>query len=141
MKDCERHGCKLPRAYFNKALGLKICLICRMTYYSNQRFIKIPDDKLVTQAVETNSLWLEAILNYSNTFHIENLYKGFKEELSNFIVKNEDIKNRLKESEANDLIEDIISIEEEIFDLKNQIDSSEMMHNFIFHRFQVYKTN
>ena len=69
---------------------------------------------------------------HSNTYNIEDLFKGFKGELSNFVQKNEDVKKRLKEAEEKDAIGEIDEIEKEAFELKKLIDSSEMMRNFTF---------
>ena len=108
-----------------------------MTYHSHLDFNKIPDSKLAKEAIETNSLWLNAIYNHSNTYNIEDLYKGFKRELDYFIQMNGEIRKRLIEVENNDNIAEIEQIEKEAFDLKRQIDSSEMMRSFTFHRFQI----
>ena len=112
-----------------------------MTYHSQLDFIKIPDAKFAKEAVETNSSWLKEMHIHSNTYNIEDLFKGFKGELSNFVQKNEEIRKRLKEAEDKDAIEEIDEIEKEAFELKKQIDSSEMMRSFTFHRFQLTKTS
>ena len=140
MKACDKPGCKSPRIFYNQAFGHKVCLSWRMTYHSQLDFIKIPDAKLAKEAVETNSSWLKAMHIHSKTYNIEDLFKGFKGELSNFVEKNEEVRKRLKEAEGNDEIGEIDEIEKEAFELKKQIDSSEMMRNFTFHRFQINKT-
>ena len=140
MKECEKPGSKSPQVFFSKALGLKVCLLCRMTYYSYHKFIKIPDVKLSVEAIDTNSLWLDTILVHSNTYPIEDLFKGFKGELNDFMLKNEEFIKRLREAANSDNFEEITKIEEEVFEFKQQIDSSEMMRNFTFHRFQITKT-
>ena len=75
--------------------------------------------------------------NHSNVFPVEELYKGFKGELNDFILKNEEVKKKLKDAQEKDLVEDIDSIEKEAFELKKQIDASEMMKNFTFNCFQI----
>ena len=137
MKECEKPGCKSPQVFFSKVLGLKVCLTCRMTYYSQHKFIKIPDAKLSVEAIDTNSLCLDTILAHSNTYPIEDLFKGFKGELNDFILKNEEFRKRLREAANSDNFEEITKIEEEVFEFKQQIDSSEMMRNFTFNCFQI----
>ena len=139
MKKCDSPGCKFPRVFFNRAFGHKVCLSWRMTYHSHLDFSRIPETKQVKEAIATNSLWLNAILTHTNTYPTEDLYKGLKEELRDFIIKNEEFRSRLDEAEENDNDGELTKIEEEAFELKRQIDSSEMMRNFTFHRFQINK--
>ena len=137
MKECEKPGCKSPRVFFNKAQGLKIWIECRMNYYSQLIFTKIPDSTQATLAIDNVAMWLKEINNHAQTYPIEDLHKGFKGELSEFVRKMEEIKKRLREVEDKDLIEEIENVEKDIYELKKQIDSSEMMHNFAFHRIQL----
>ena len=137
MKECERPGCKSPRVFFNKAQGLKIWIEWRMNYYSQLIFTKISDSTQATQAIDNVAMWLKEINNHAQTYPIEDLYKGFKGELSEFVRKMEEIKKRLREVEDKDLIEEIENVEKDIYELKKQMDSSEMMHNFAFHRIQL----
>ena len=86
----------------------------------------------------TNSLLiLNANFYHSNVFPVEELYKGFKGELNDFILKNEEVKKKLRDAQEKDLVEDIDSIEKKAFELKKQIDASEMMRNFTFNCFQI----
>ena len=110
-----------------------------MTYHSHLDFSRIPEAKQVKEAIATNSLWLNVILTHTNTYPTEDLYKGLKDELRDFIIKNEEFRKRLDEAEENDNEGEITKIEDEAFELKRQIDSSEMMRNFTFHRFQINK--
>ena len=110
-----------------------------MTYHSQLDFIKIPDAKIAMEAIETNFFWLETIHNHFTTYNIEYLYKGFEGELKNFVFKNEEVRKRLIEAKEKDEIGEIEKIEKEAFELKKQIDSSEMMRNFTFYRFQINK--
>ena len=108
-----------------------------MTYHSQLDFIKIPDSKIAMEAIDTISQWLQAIREHANSYNIEGYYKGFKGELGDFEQRKEEIRKRLKEIEDRDAVEEIEKIEKEVFDLKKQLDSSEMMRNFTFHRFQI----
>ena len=137
MKLCERPGCKFPRVFFNQANSLKVCLNCRMTYHSQLNFKRIRDSKQAKEEIETISIWLTAIRTHSETYPIEDLFKGFKSELRDFELKTQEVRRRLAEAEINDLFWDFKEIEKEAFELKRQIDWSQMMANFTFHRFQI----
>ena len=56
------------------------------------------------------------------------------------MLKNEEFRKRLREAANSDNFEEITKIEDEVFEFKQQIDFSEMMRNFTFHRFQITKT-
>ena len=137
MRLCERPGCRYPRVFFNQAHSLKVCLNCRMTYHSQLNFKRIRDSKQAKEAIETILIWLAAIRTHSETYSIEDLFKGFKSELRDFELKTQEVRRRLAEAEINDLFWDFKEIEKEAFELKRQIDSSQMMANFTFHRFQI----
>ena len=137
MKLCERPGCKFPRVFFNQAHSLKVCLNCRMTYHSQLNFKRIRDSKQAKEEIETISIWLAAIRTHSETYPIEGLFKGFKSELRDFELKTQEVRKRLADAERNDLFWDFKEIEKEAFEIKRQIDSSQMMANFAFHRFQI----
>ena len=137
MKLCERPGCRYPRVFFNQAHSLKVCLNCRMTYHSQLNFKRIRDSKQAKEEIETISIWLAAIRTHSETYPIEDLFKGFKSELRDFELKTQEVRKRLTEAEKNDLFWDFKEIEKEAFELKRQIDWSQMMANFTFHRFQI----
>ena len=53
------------------------------------------------------------------------------------MFKNEEFRKRLREATSNDNFEEITKIEDEVFEFKQQIDSSEMMRNFTFNCFQI----
>ena len=137
MKLCERPGCKFPRVFFNQAHSLKVCLNCRMTYHSQLNFKRIRDSKQAKEEIETISIWLAVIRTHSETYPIEDLFKGFKSELRDFELKTQEVRRRLTDAERNDLFWDFKEIEKEAFEIKRQIDWSQMMANFTFHRFQI----
>ena len=137
MKLWEKPGCKFPRVFFNQAHSLKVCLNCRMTYHSQLNFKRIRDSKQAKEEIETISIWLAAIRTHSETYPIEDLFKGFKSELRDFELKTQEVRRRLTDAERNDLFWDFKEIEKEAFEIKRQIDSSQMMANFTFHRFQI----
>ena len=137
MKLCERPGCRYPRVFFNQAHSLKVCLNCRMIYHSQLNFKRIRDSKQAKEEIETISIWLAAIRTHSETYTIEDLFKGFKSELRDFELKTQEVRKRLTDAERNDLFWDFKEIEKQAFEIKRQIDWSQMMANFAFHRFQI----
>ena len=137
MKLCERPGCKFPRVFFSKSLNLKVCLHCKITYHSQVDFKRIHESKQAKEVVDAISHWLGAIRSHSRTYSIEDLFRGFEGELRDFEQKTEEIRRRLADAEDQDKVDEIKKIEKEAFELKRQLDSSEMMHNFAINRLQI----
>ena len=107
MKLCCKPGCKSARAFYNTPHHLEVCLSCRLTYYSDISFLKIPDCSLSIQTLDSISLWLSAIRNHSQSFAIEDIFKGFDGELRAFEELTSELRRRLKQAGEQDLFEEI----------------------------------
>ena len=136
MEKCWIIGWESPAVYYNEIKKLKVCVSCKKEYYSNTKFERISDDVNQKQTINTILLYFKNIHEYMKTYPIEDIFKGFGDELKEFEIRTEEFKKKLKIAKDHDLQEEVDSIENDLLKLKEQIDLSEMMKNFTSHQFQ-----